>query len=213
MSPRRGKKRTSKSKTTQSQVKSLIRMVQELKYFAYSQVGVSVSSGMFITGGPFDVAQGTGDQQRDGDRLQWCGKIDLKMSFTVQDNYNVFRFVIFQWHPSSSPIGTDVFINGPSGVVDYWSQYNHDNRQQYKILFDKTYVLVGNGTAGTYPGTTSSHIVKHYSISLKKAQKYAQRIGGGLTGTNRMYMAMVSDSSVVPHPVLNCTTKIFFRDS
>lgn len=205
-----GRKLTPKQK---KQVKTLIKNRQELKYLQYSDANRSVSTTAFITGSNFDVAQGSTDQERDGDRFQWCGTMDFRISLVAGDTYNLLRCIIFQWHPDYVPVVTDLLIVGPSGNQDVWSQYNHDKRQQYTILFDKTYKLVGNGTAGTFPGTDSSVQYRRHLISFKRAQKNAQRIGGSLVGTNRCYMCFVSDSAAPVHPVINWSSKVFYRDS
>jgi len=195
------------------QVKTLIRNIQELKYLQYSDANRSISSTAFITGSNFDIGQGVTDQERDGDRYQWCGTMDFRISMVAGDTYNLLRCIVFQWHPDYVPVVTDLLIVGPSGSQDVWSQYHHDKRQQYTILFDKTYKLVGNGTSGTFPGTDSSVQYRRHLISFKRATKRTQRIGGSLVGTNRMYMCFISDSAAPTHPVINWSSKVFYRDS
>lgn len=221
---RAGSKLTKRQKR---EVKKLIANEAELKYLAFSQIGTTSTSTPSVVGASFDVAQGVGDQQRVGDRLRWCGFIQLKIqavagfNSATADVYNNVRFVIFQWHPNSTPAATDVFINGPTGGVDNFSQYNHDKRQMYTILFDKNFKVV-SGTNTNASTAVDGHIISgvlSYDIKLKGKKWMApfesevQYVGGGATATNRLYTMHVSDSAFATHPTIEWTTKIVFRDS
>lgn len=212
---RRGRKLGNRQKR---QVKVLIARRQELKYTAYTS-SASVSSTSSITGSPFDIAQGDTDTTRDGDRLQWCGTMEfmchcINSSGALSDVYNNIRVIIFQWHPSSSPAVTDILLPGPSLVADCLSLYNHDTRQQYRIMFDKIFKTSGNANSSSTPGTNiTATNIKKFRIKMRKTRKFAQYAGGTLTGTNRFYLITVSDSSAAPHPILEFSSKIFFRDS
>lgn len=200
------------------QVKVLIARRQELKYSYYAN-STTVDSVGFVTGTPFDIPQGDTDTSRDGDRLQWCGKIDLMLHCingqgALGDVYNNIRVIIFQYHPNSTPGLSTILLAGPSGSQDVLSLYNHDNRQEYRILFDRVFKTVGNANAATTPATnTVATNVRKFKIPLRKIRKYAQYTGGTLAGTNRIYIAYLSDSSAATHPTLEYSTKVFFRDS
>lgn len=207
------------SKRQKRDVTRLIHRNQELKYVAGSQNAAAVSSTATVVGNPFDVSQGDTDSQRDGDQLMWCGHIDFRVSVTnsqgaTGDIYNNVRIIIFQWHPNSTPSAANILLNGATGAPDCYSLYNHDLRQQFKILFDKVFVTAGNGNAATTPNTNIVNTgVKVYKIPLTKATKKVQYSGGGLTGTNRLYIFQVSDSVLVTHPTVSWSLKTVFRDS
>lgn len=201
------------------QVSTLIHRNQELKYLATVFGPTAITSTASIVSTNFDVPQGDTDQSRDGDQLMWCGHIDLTAQMVngqgaTGDTYNNIRFIIFQWHPNSSPTATLLLISGPSGNPDIYSQYNHDNRQQYKILFDKVWKTVGPNlsTSNGITDMTTTGVLK-YKISLARATKKAQYIGGGAQGTNRLYILYVSDSVLATHPTLAFASKVVFRDS
>lgn len=196
----------------------IINKSRELKFHAYTALGQAISSTGTLTGLPCDVPQGDTDTTRDGDSYDLAGNIQFKFQLLASDTTNLVRLVWFQWKDIStaagpSPAASDIFFPGPSGAVDVWSQYDHDNRKSYKILFDRTYNLVGNGTSGTFPGTTTTQIYRSTTVSLKKARRKVQLKGGGLQGTNRIFFLPLSDSSAASHPVLTYTTKMFFYDS
>lgn len=200
-----------------TQVKRVVNRGRELKYRQgeSSSVGEIVTSGGTLIGTPFDVPQGVTDITRVGDRLQWAGKIDVRISFYCADSSNLVRFGIVQWHPTStatpSPTINDLFLAGPSASVDVHSQYSHDNRPNFKILLDRTIQLVS--VAGAANATTTSVTFRRYLVSLKKAKKDVQYQGSGLQGTNRIFLFYISDSIAITHPTIVFTTKIFFRDA
>lgn len=200
------------NKRQKFQVKRLIRNVQELKYFEGSSQNADISTSPAILD-ISAVSQGDTDTTRDGDRLQWVGKIDFRYSLDIADATNIIRVMIFQWKPNSSPAAGSLFLNGPTGAVDVWSNYGHDHRQEYTILYDKTYSLVGNGGAATVPTTTSSQIVRFVRISLKRIAKMAQFTAGTTAGTNKLYLYLISDSALVGNPTITFSAKVFFRDS
>ena len=207
------------TKRQKTEVTRLIHRQQELKYFAATAAAGAITNAMGLASAPFDVPQGDSDQTRDGDQLTWAGHIDFTMQMVngqgaTGDNYNNMRLVFLQWHPNTTPAVGDIFINGPSGAADVYSQYNHDKRSMFTILWDNRFTTVGNANAATTANTDSVTTgVLRYRISLKKAQKTVQFSGGTTSGTNRLYLAFVSDSALATHPTLAYSTKVVFRDS
>lgn len=201
------------NKRQTKQVKTLIRNKQELKYFFYNSAPATVTTTPFVDSAPFDIVQGTADTNRIGDGMQWAGSIDLRYHLNIADTSNNIRVVIFQWHGKDVPVAPDVFIIGPSGFPDIYSVYNHDTRDQYKILYDKNHQMVGNGTTG-FVATTGSVQFHAVKIPLTRAKKDVQWVGGGVAnGSNRLYMYTCSDSNALTHPTITFASKVFFRDS
>lgn len=191
------------------QVKRIVSSTEELKYFSLTALNGTTSSTMGVAD-LTQIAQGDGDTQRNGDRVQLCGTLDIRM--VVQnsqgggfDAYNVVRFIVFQWHPNTTPTVGDILLAGPSSVVDVYSQYSHDNRQQYKILKDYTFTTIA--------ASDKLNIFKHFLIPMKRASKNVQFSSGTTTGTNKIYYILGSDSGVSPHPTYTLSTKLFFRDA
>jgi hypothetical protein len=203
-------------------VKRIINANRELKYFGHVQDYFSVTTTPVLTGVPFDVPQGDEDQERDGDQLTLAGKINFRMAMkTNGSTRNVVRVIFFQWKDMSFvtpyPTTSEVLFNGPTGAIDVYSQYNHDTRFNYTILFDKTYTLVGTGVASavtTYPFMDSSVITRNYHISLKKAKRVVQYRAAGGQATNRIFMIYLSDIPTGSSPpTMTFTSKMFFYDS
>jgi len=200
------------------QVQRLMQKNIELKYIAFnSGVTTAVSQTMNISSVPWQVPQGTTDSTRIGDELTW---ISIKLRFEIlnssgalSDAFNNVRLVIFQWKPNSTPVATDVFIPGPSGVPDIWSTYGHDRRNEFCIVYDESFKTVGNQLAATNPATSDLTTgVQDRSISLKYAQKKCHFSAAGVTASNLFFIALVSDSSVAPHPTITYQVKTFYRD-
>ncbi|AXH74174.1 MAG: capsid protein [Cressdnaviricota sp.] len=219
------------NKRQKKQVRRLATIGKELKFaITFSANGVAVTSAGTI----YDltnVAQGTTDTSRVGDRLTLCGKMELFLQFVgpesltglVNDIYNTIRIVVFQLKEKAvagtNPITTDIFLNGPTGAADVLSLYNHDNRQIYTILKDVVINLVNNqnSTVGGTGFTTaqSNHIwTKKLMIPMgKKVRKDIQYISGGNNGYNKIFMMVFSDSGAAPNPTMTGNSKVFFRDA
>jgi len=216
---KRGGRRTALTRNQRMEVQRLVQRSSELKYFAFnSGVTTPISAAMSISAAPFQVPQGVTDSTRIGDELTMVAvrfRFEILNSLgALSDAFNNFRVCIFQWKPNSVPAAVDVFIPGPSGAPDIWSNYGHDFRSQFTILYDETFKTVGNQLAATTPGTAITTTgVQERKISLKFALKKVHYAAGGVTAGNLLYLALVTDSSVVPHPTITYQMKMFFRDA
>lgn len=198
-------------------VKKLISVTQELKYFINNQAGTSVTTTPIVTDLSL-IPQGNTDQERTADRLMLCGNLEFHGHAVVAggatgDIYDTFRIILFQWHPNSVPISSSLLVNGPSGVIDVYSHYSHDNRQEFKIIYDTLFDVVGNGLSAS--NTYAPNMLRSWSlhIPLTKISKQLQYVGGTTVGTNHIYMLQVTDSSATTHPTTIWSLKLFFKDS
>jgi len=107
--------------------------------------------------------------------------------------------------------------------VDVYSPYSHDNRQQFCILYDHTFKVVGTQTSAIFPTCPNSVMTQHLRIPLRplgKAPKQpfahnVQFAGGGTQGTNKIYAFYISDTvqtSAANQPRINIYTKLVYRD-
>ena len=62
-----------------------------------------------------DIAQGDTDITRDGDQL-YMGSITFFKQWINADNVNTCRFIVFQWFPATTPVGTDI-LNTSNGYA------------------------------------------------------------------------------------------------
>lgn len=208
------------------EVKSIIKKAVEYKHFTANIPGYGSSTTGEVTG-ISAVPQGDTDTDRDGDRLKLASTLYFRYEIRLQsgslgDNTNIVRVMVFQWRPNTTPQVADILNNGPaSGGAgpDYLSALQHDTRMNYKILYDRTHFLAGNGYIDTVtnlinaPYGCCSKVVRSPTISLKNVNHQIQFQSGGLVGNNKLYTLTISDSSVVPHPTVVIGIKFLYTDS
>jgi len=192
------------------QVKMILSKQVETKYHLYSLSAGSATTSAALAS-MTAIPQGDTDITRDGDRL-YLKKVYIRGFIAVGDITNVVRMVVFQWKPATTPTASDVFLTGPSGSIDVFSHYSHDTRQQFKILHDRTFTMIGNGGAPEEPYTPVS-TRKFSMIISRKFNRQQQFIAGGTTGTNQLYVVYLSDSFASPNPAVTITAKTMFTDS
>lgn len=114
------------------------------------------------------IPQGVGDTERVGDEIE-LRKMTIRLNLESNAQVGIVRFIFFQWIPSttSGPTVADLLVLGASGAVDNTSQYRHDSRQSYRILYDRIWHL--NGDIGVTNGqTTTSFVTPVFTIYPKR---------------------------------------------
>lgn len=188
-----------------SQVKRIINYGRELKFFQYATNNALISSTGTVDA-VFAPIQGDTDSERSGDQTTYS-HFECRMNFFPSGvTTNLLRIVVFQWHPNSTPTTSSIFLTGASGVIDVTSMYSHDNRQEYRILYDRFYPLVG----GT--GSETGMNTRYFRISGKKVAKRCQFSAGGTTSTNKIYICYISDQPT-NKPSVNVVIKTYYYDS
>lgn len=206
---RKGRKLTKRQLTT---VKTLINRRIETKFFPYAATSFAVISTPILDNSWAQVPQGDSDTQRNGDHIMWK-KLRFRYQLLAGDTTNLVRIIIFQWHPSSTPVPNAILLTGPSGGADVYSCLNQDTRQMYKIIYDKTHSLVGNGTPN-FPVTSVSQTFVNRQFSLSKCQKNVQFNAGTTVSTNTIYLMFLSDSAPMSiiHPSMVYTSMLWYKD-
>lgn len=216
---RRGKFRGKGRKLTKrqkSEVKSLIAVRQEMKYYLNNIPGTSLvttANIQLLT----SIPQGITDQQRAGDKLMLSPRFHLTYNLEAGDIYNFIRVIIFQWKPlagpsSYIPVATDILLPGSSGGYDFLSHYDHDTRTDFHILYDRVHRMIGNAAAPETPFTdNSTHFVK---TTVRIPRRQLQFISGSSTDmSNGIYLLMFSDSIIIPNPTISLAVKFMYTDS
>lgn len=200
----------------------------ELKYIN-SQLPVAASTSTAIITGLTDIVQGDGDSQRDGDRCKLVGTLELRGAVYADVNPGdvtqtraFVRLIIFQWHPTSQsggatePGSADILLTGPTGGVDVWSLYVHDQRQNYSILYDEVFepvgIAVGAAGLGVHPGIQKYF---HRKVPLGKRIRHQMQFqaASATNATNHLYMLSLSNLAAdAQNPNLVWNIKVFFRD-
>lgn len=186
-------------------VKRLIRNnnknIQEAKYHAVNTV---LSSLVSYSGSLEDmtaIIRGDGDTQRDGDRLL---PTSLQISYICHGETftSAFRIIIFRWKPDSVPIVTDIVPTTGSGYV-ITTGFQHDQRNQFEILYDKKHVVSNNG------GSELVVVTK----SLKMAKKQIDYSAGTTAGSNKIWVLAFSDRSLATSGTIAMSYRLNFTDS
>jgi len=203
------------SAVQRKQVKKLVQDPMEHKFFT-----ANFSPVMGITSAPQSlslIAQGDTDSTRDGDSLTLksmylSGVLEKNAADLRATQY--IRIVLFQWHPNSLnivPTAAQLFLTDPpSGTINYNSYYIKDNRDQFTILFDRTYLLTGLIAGGN--STTTSAVKFKANISLKRCKKHLQYNAGATTGTQQIYGMTLGVAAANP-VLIQAATRINYLDA
>lgn len=181
------------SKHQKSQVKQIVKGVQQIKYFNTSAAAQLVDwAGAVVR--LSSLTQGNGDTQRNGDTVKCTS---LQMSYSIVNPSpgtiplalsQLVRVIIFRWLPldSTPPILGDI-MNTTGAAVSVLSQYNDDKREQFEVLYDKLHSL--NSVQSGFGGVSS--VFSHYV----KCNKKIEYLTGTSNGTSNIYMLYVSDQN------------------
>lgn len=196
--------------------KSLLSKNVEIKYAETASPAVDQQFG--IGGGAYSqdvmlIPQATSpvtDSARVGDRLflksmQWRFTINSQTT----NGFDAFRCIVVQYHPSSTTYNVaNILLNGPSGGLDPWSMYNHDYRESYTILYDKTFSSQCNLAAD------DNTINKHVHVPLKYAKKQIQYVGGSVAGQDHIFLLVLGRRTVGANgAVITSQVRVYFSDS
>lgn len=218
------------SEREKQQVKRLIGENIELKFVNSFLTSAASTSTPIITGCT-DIAQGDTDSNRNGDRVKLAGTLELRASMQVDvatgdvtQTLPFIRFILFQWHPTSEsggatePTAANVLLNGPTGAPDVWAFYNHDQRQNYSIIYDEVHRLNGIaiGGAGGLSGNSAMSQYISRKVPLTRAVRLQMQYQAASTvnATNHIYMMTMSNLAAdAQNPTIVWNVKIFFRDA
>lgn len=177
------------------------KQTQEMKYNNSNTVFSSLVSYNGSLEDLTNIVRGDADTNRDGDRLL---PISLRFSYVLYgETYSsVFRILIFRWKPDSVPTVGDVLFTTGSGYA-VTCDYQHDQRNQFEILYDKKHTVSNNG------GSELVVVTK----SLKMAKKQVDYTAGGTSGSNKIWAIAISDRSLATSGTIAMTYRLNFTDS
>lgn len=215
---RRGNKRGGLTKKEKTQVKRIVNSNIETKYQNIAQGQLQMSSTPRIAS-QILVNQGFTDSERIGDRIKLKSikyKFFLHQNPTFSTTYNYARIIVFQWHAmtqtAANPVAGDILLQGAGGGEDYTSQYNHDKRTQYHIMWDKTFKLVGNALSDE-PFQDSAAIMASTPFLIPKWKVIDYDAASGTTFTNKIFVLDVSSGTSSLGPIFFYTGKLLYTDA
>lgn len=156
----------------------------------------------------FSVGQGAASNQRIGDDIE-VSYIQFKYDWFIADSYNIVRVLVFQWaldDASTVPTVADI-LGTASGAAPYNALLNFNNRDKYKILYDKRLLLQSTSTGSVSTPFSSG------TITCRPSHKKMLYNTGATTGRYMIYTLLCSDSSAVGHPTISVIPRIVYRDS
>jgi len=168
------------TKATKTYVAKAITANKEMNYGNIDNSQHSISYDVPLLAHWSPIAEGTGIDQRLGDRIE---PISLDMNYRMLlQNDSIARVIIFQWRPDNAdeaPSMTKI-LQIPSTAQSVHSPYvlNQTDRSKFQVLYDKSYI--GDGSV--------------YYIHTKKSltrfmNKYIQyNTGAVTTGKAQIYV-------------------------
>lgn len=153
-----------------------------------------------------DVAVGTSDSQRIGDRIRGQ-KLKLQMAmYANAAASSTVRVIVFRWklrYATDTPTPGAIIKNAFIGTVYApMGDYDKDNRVSFEVLSDRKY------SCGS--GSDAVHKITQY-IDLKN--KPIQYHAGSVSDCNfGIYALFLPDTSAVSSPTVNCVSRFTYTD-
>jgi len=189
----------------------IAKCIGEKKYFNLAGTLSATAAGSIIDLSA--IAQGQTDSTREGDQLTLTSVLFKHYwqvsTSTGADLYNIGRVIIFQWFPATTPTVGDILFPFGTGLEPL-GYYYHDTRYNYRILYDSTSTMT-QSAVGVYNENSVTRV--RSAKILKFAKNIIQYSAATTTGAYKIWMLAISDSNVVPHPVLAYASKVNYKDS
>lgn len=207
------------------QVKAILGSKIESKYFISGYQNTVSNSGVITD--LSSIAQGVGSVERTGDtvnltRVSLIYQVNCSSggAFASADSYNALRLILFRWKDDSGnyvPTVTDI-LSLPAAHGDLvMAVYNLNQGENFHIIYDKI-VTVFNSPVYTGTGVNVEAGANHsWCSGMLDLSQLGPRViefeGAGTTGSGKLFMLAVSDSTFTPHPNLTLTTQLKYTDA
>lgn len=195
------------NKKQKAQIGRMLSTKTELKTFdfdAKSAQSIDTAGTIFSIS---EVPQGVTDITRVGDSLL-PKRLEIRMLQIGADTpSNTMRILLFRWKmndASDTPGVSEIFEGGYAGSYVF-SPYNTHNRKRFEVLWDDTVVLNPNVAS-----TTNTQWRTKYFKLAKKPIDYQY---SAVTGQDKIFLLVISDSSAISHPTIQFISRMYFTDS
>jgi hypothetical protein len=179
----------------------------QVKYFDSYVANTTVTNVGTMTN-LYAPTQGTGTSQRVGD-VTFLQRLYMNYKVSTQnaDVFNTVRLVLFKWIPNAVLLAPTfaTLTNGGGTTTTQW-MYDWQYSNQFKILYDRVHLLSGLATAPTAAGHQAA------SLELDLNNLRVQFSIGAATGSNDIFLFVISDSIVAPFPLLEYGARIVYCD-
>lgn len=195
---------------TKAYVKKQIRKDDETKYYGAGAVGTTIDYNGGSVNLTYSIAQGTDYVNRIGSQITLRG-IHLDYNLQIADTTNYMRVIIAQFIQNTGlavPTITTLLESTTLGTTNApMAMYNWTYRQNWIVLYDRLHKLTS---------VSQPVLVVRKRVRIRYAKKkiiYNPGAGPTYTGTNQVYMFVVSDSSAVAHPSISYQYRLLFDDA
>lgn len=202
------------SKSVKKEVKSLVKrqMKGEAKYFlTVGSTAVTYNGTLVRLSSVPQSAGASNDTTRIGDAIQ---PTSLQLNYTF---YNIgapganpyesdCRVIVFRWLVDDSLTAptAGLIVNSVGGVSSAISTFNHDQRGNFEVLYDKLH-LISNSTL--------QPTNKPVRASIKVNSKKIQYVAGATNGLSNIYLMIIGDSDTATDPYFGYYAQLNFTDN
>jgi len=174
-----------RTETLNRKIKKAVEKTKEKKYkdtLVHNAVQITTTA---VVTKLSSVSQGVADTERVGDALMLTG-VEYRQLCSYNDPACI-RHIVFQWKPddTTAPVVGDI-LDLAVITTAFNAPYNHDKRNQFRILDD--YRAYGDNS-----GEGATGVVKR--LFGKRISKEVRFLAAGTTGFNHVYMISVSSVS------------------
>lgn len=177
------------------------------KFFDVTVVTTLTSTGAVsaLTG---NITSGAGVRQRTGDTVKALRMyVNYDLEAINADIFTVSRLIFFQWIPNTTISGAPA-ITSILQSANVNAMYNFQNANQYRILADNVHLQAGIAAAPTASGYQGYY----GKIPIASAIKNLEFSEGVVTGSNQIFVALVSNSLIAPFPNLNLISRFIYTE-
>jgi hypothetical protein len=157
----------------------------------------------------YSIAQGIAQGQRIADKV-WIKGMELSLTLTTanSDVFNRVRFIIFRWLPNTnyySPAVASILQTPSTTGVE--SPYYFEGAVDYRVVYDRLYNLSGTVSAPTINSQKTDR--RKFRIPNQMTSYNAN----ALSGSGMYFVLLLSDSAIVPYPVVSYSLRTYYVDS
>lgn len=186
------KKKQSTKEIAKAEAIKVLKKRTELKYHNTQQYFGTLDLNGYIMD-LSDMAIGNTDSTRNGDRVCPVSLRVRSRASPTADGFMTaglgqYRIIVFRWNRSTTPAVGDVLQNGPGTPYGIIAQYQHDQRNEFNILYDH----VVQCTTDNY-GYSSKY--------LRLAPKQIDYTAAGTQGSFKLYAIIINDKALAYSPV------------
>jgi len=201
------------------EVRSLEKQQEEIKYLdTYTATSATTSPTIYQVS---TVSQGAAQFNRVGDKLLGI-KFDLDIianySFSAgsfsQDFFDNLRIIMFVWRiPTQllAPVATSILQS--TSTFGVMSPFTYEDRKSYKVILDLKPYVTGYYNATTSTSTPTDTSIWKWNVKGHRLNLPIDFSLNGNTGTNHLYLLVMSDSAGSPHPVIQTMVRFYYTDA